>query len=348
VRTFTVGFENPAFNEAPFAAAVARHLGTDHTELTVTETEAREVIPLLPDMYDEPFADSSQLPTHLVCKAARADVTVALSGDAGDELFGGYNRYFWGPRIWRRLDWMPHPLRRGLGRAISAVPVAAWDRIGILAGGRVTRPGDKAHRLAAGLRDVRTMDDLYRSLVSEWPGEQMVIGLNGAGRTTLDDPLPEALAEDAAARMMAQDMRTYLPDDILCKVDRAAMAISLETRVPFLDPDVLAVSARLPSQMKIRDGQGKWVLRQILYRHAPRELIERPKAGFGIPVGDWLRGPLRPWAEELLRVDNLERDGLLGAPPIRKVWDEHLSGRRDWTHRLWTILMLQAWRARQG
>jgi asparagine synthase (glutamine-hydrolysing) len=346
VRTFTIGFENPSFNEAPFAAAVARHLGTDHTELTVTETEAREVIPLLPEMYDEPFADSSQIPTYLVCKAARSDVTVALSGDAGDELFGGYNRYFWGPRIWRQLDWMPLQLRRGLGRAIGTVPVAAWDRIGTMTGGRVTRPGDKAHRLAARLSDVRTMDDLYRSLVSEWPGERMVTGLGSVGQTMLDDPLPEALGNDAAARMMVQDMRSYLPDDILCKVDRAAMAVSLETRVPFLDPDVLAVAARLPAEMKIREGKGKWALRQILYRHVPRELIERPKTGFGIPVGDWLRGPLRGWAEDLLSEENLRRDGLIDPAPVRQAWAEHLSGRRDWSNRLWIVLMLMAWRAR--
>lgn len=347
VRTFTVGFENPAFNEAPFAASVAKHLGTIHTELTVTETEAREVIPLLPEMYDEPFADPSQIPTHLVCKAARTNVTVALSGDGGDELFGGYNRYFWGPRIWRRLDLMPHPLRRGLGRAIAMLPVTAWDRLGAMTGGRVTRPGHKAHRLAARLQDARTIDDLYRSLVSEWPGERMVSGLGTVGQTLLDDPLPEALADDAAGRMMMQDMRTYLPDDILCKVDRAAMAISLETRVPFLDPDVLTVSARLPTQMKIRNGQGKWALRQILYQHVPRELIERPKTGFGIPVGDWLRGPLRDWAKDLLSPERLAEDGLFNPDIIRQTWSEHLSGRRDWTTRLWTILMFQAWKAAQ-
>lgn len=345
VQTFTVGFENPTFNEAPFAAAVARHLGTDHTELTVTETEAREMIPLLPDIYDEPFADSSMIPTYLVCKAARQTITVALSGDAGDELFGGYNRYFWGPRIWRRLDWMPLPMRRGLGCAVAAVPVKAWDRLGVLIGGRVIRPGDKAHRLAARLRDVQTMDDLYRSLVSEWPGEQMVPGLGNAVNTLLDDLLPTILDGDAAARMMAQDMRTYLPDDILCKVDRASMAVSLETRVPFLDPDVLAASARLPIQMKIREDKGKWALRQILYRYVPRDLIERPKAGFGIPVGDWLRGPLRDWADDLLSEEKLRRDGLIDPAPVRRAWIEHLSGRYDWTHRLWIILMLQAWLA---
>lgn len=345
VRTFTVGFENAAFNEAPFAADVARHLGTQHSELTVTETEAREVIPLLPHMYDEPFADSSQIPTHLVCKAARADVTVALSGDAGDELFGGYNRYFWGPRIWNKLDWMPHRLRRGLGTAIQTVPIPAWDGMGVFAGGLVSRPGDKAHRLAARLRDVRTLDDLYRSLVSEWPGETMVGGVASPGASILDDPLPASLGNDAAARMMAQDMRTYLPDDILCKVDRAAMAISLETRVPFLDPDVIAASARLPMPMKIRDGQGKWALRQILYRHVPRELIERPKTGFSVPIGEWLRGPLRGWAEDILSEEALRRDGLIDPVPVRQAWREHLDGRRDWTSRLWIILMLQAWRS---
>lgn len=348
VRSFTVGFENPAFNEAPFAAAVARHLGTEHTELTVTEAEARAVIPSLPDMYDEPFADSSQIPTHLVCKAARGAVTVALSGDAGDELFGGYNRYFWGPRIWRRLDWLPYALRRPLGRAIAAVPISVWDRVGALAGAGLSRPGDKAHRLAARLRDVRTMDDLYRSLVSEWAGQRLVLSGVDAGETTLDDPLPSLLRQDAAGRMMAQDMRTYLPDDILCKVDRASMAVSLETRAPFLDPGVLEVSARLPAHMKIRGGAGKWALRQVLYRHVPQALIDRPKTGFGIPIGDWLRGPLRGWAEDLLSKAALRSDGLIEPGPVRQAWAEHLSGRRDWTPKLWIVLMLMAWRRREA
>ncbi|BCX13128.1 MAG: asparagine synthetase B [Thermosynechococcus sp.] len=346
IRTFTVAFENPAFNEAPFAAAVARYLGTDHTELIVTETQASDVIPLLPEMYDEPFADSSQIPTHLVCRAARSHVTVALSGDGGDELFGGYNRYFWRRHIWSKVSWIPYPLRRGIGRAITAVPIASWERLGALAGRPVSRLGDKAHRLAERLDSVQTMDNLYCSLVSEWPGERLVIGLDHTAPTLLDDPLPAAVAQDAVARMMVQDMRTYLPDDILCKVDRAAMAISLETRAPFLDPDVLAVSARLPMRMKLRNSKGKWALRQILYRYVPPALIERPKTGFGIPIGEWLRGPLRGWAEELLSEDALRRDGLIDPIPVRQAWTEHLSGQRDWTHRLWIILMWQAWRER--
>ena len=350
VQTFTVGFENPSFNEAPHAAAVAHHLGTQHTELLVTEKEAREVIPSLPELYDEPFADSSQIPTHFVCSAARKRVTVALSGDGGDELFGGYNRYFWGPRVWNRIDWMPMSARQALGGMISTVPVALWNKLGLLGSGRfaVSRLGDKAHRLAARLAYVRNPDDLYRSLVSEWPGAAMVPGIERDPRSILDDPLPAALNDDPVGRMMAQDLRSYLPDDILCKVDRAAMGVSLETRVPFLDPEVLHIAMRLPALLKFRNGQGKWALRQILYRHVPRELIERPKAGFGIPVGEWLRGPLKHWASDLLSPTALASGRLLHPAPITKVWAEHLAGDRDWTQKLWIILMLQSWRFAQA
>ena len=346
VQTFTIGFEEVAFDESQHAAAVARRLGTDHTSLRVTAAEARAVIPNLPQLYDEPFADSSQIPTYIVSRLARSRVTVALSGDGGDELFGGYNRYFWGPRIWRRVEWMPPNLRRRLGYLISAIPMAAWDKLGQLAPGglAVSRPGDKAHKLAVRLRGVDSYDDLYRSLISEWPGRSMVLGLKQEPSSILDDPLPEALADNPIARMMAQDMRSYLPDDILCKVDRAAMGVSLETRVPFLDPEVIALASRLPQSMKIRNGLGKWALRQVLHRYVPRELIERPKTGFGIPVGEWLRGELREWAEDLLTVPALEQDGLIDAAPVRQAWSEHISGRRDWTHRLWIILMWQAWR----
>lgn len=350
IQTFTVGFEDAGFDESPHAAAVAHHLGTNHTKLMVTDADAREVIPHLPDLYDEPFADSSQIPTHLVCRAARQSVTVALSGDAGDELFGGYNRYFWGPKVWDRLQRIPLPLRRILGAAITAVPVTGWDLTGRLHNSLrpgldgIENAGDKAHRLAARLRHVRNMDDLYRSLVSEWTDPAALVRGAVEPSSLLDDPLPALLNDDPVARMMAQDMRSYLPDDILCKVDRAAMGVSLETRVPFLDPEVIALSTRLPMSMKIRSGTGKWALRQILYCHVPRELIERPKTGFGIPIGDWLHGPLRDWAEDLLSEKKLAAGGLLDPAPIRQAWVEHLSGRRDWTHRLWTILMLQAWR----
>ena len=351
VQTFTIGFDEAAFDESPHAAEVARHLGADHVKLRVSDADAREVIPDLPRLYDEPFADSSQIPTHLVCRAARRKVTVALSGDGGDELFGGYNRYFWGPRVWNRFERLPHPLRRVLGQAISAISLPLWDTAGLAyarlrpgtAG--VSRLGDKAHRLGDRLRYVKTNDDLYRSLVSEWPLESGVLaGISAEPLSQLDDPLPESGAEDPALRMMAQDMRSYLPDDILCKVDRAAMGVSLETRTPFLDPAVIALSTRLPIRMKIRGGVGKWALRQVLYQYVPRKIIDRPKAGFSIPVGQWLRGPLRDWAEDMLSRDRLGADGLLNPDVVRQTWAEHLSGRRDWTVRLWAVLMFQAWR----
>ncbi len=350
VKTFTVGFEEAGFDESPYARAVAQHLGTDHAELFVTAVEARSVIADLPAMYDEPFADSSQIPTHLVCRAARQQVTVVLSGDAGDELFGGYNRYFWGPRIWAKLAWMPYPVRQALGAAISAVPVAGWDALSrpvnaLLPGGRgIAQAGDKAHNLAARLANVRDLDDLYLSLVTEWQDPASVVrGGAGLPRSVAihDFTVPENL--DPVERMMYRDSMTYLPDDILCKVDRAAMAVSLETRVPFLDHRVAELAWQLPLSMKIRGGQGKWALRQVLYRHVPKELIDRPKAGFGIPVGQWLRGPLRPWAESLLDEKRLQAEGYFYPAPIRQKWAEHLAGQRDHTASLWAVLMFQSW-----
>jgi len=355
VQTFTIGFEDAAFDESPHAAAVARHLRTDHTKLLVTDRDALEVITNLPHLYDEPFADSSQIPTHLVCRAARQSVTVALSGDGGDELFGGYNRYSWGPRIWDRFAPLPFPLRRGIGLAIRAVPPRAWDLGGQIY--RVMRPGlfnssnlgDKVHRLGHRLQTVKTIDDLYRSLTSEWSLSSGVLNnMCSVPSSQLDDPMPECGVDDPAMRMMLQDMRSYLPDDILCKVDRAAMGVSLETRAPFLDPDVIKLSARLPMHMKIREGQGKWALRQVLYQHVPQKIIDRPKAGFAIPIGSWLRGPLREWAEELLSYERLIEDGVFNANLIRKTWAEHLSGSSDWTPRLWSILMFQAWKEVQS
>lgn len=345
VQTFTIGFEEAGFNEAVYAKDVAKHLGTDHTELYVSAQQSLDVIPKLPQLYCEPFADSSQIPTHLVAKMARQHVTVSLSGDAGDELFGGYNRYFWGKKIWNRLSWLPPAARRGLGSAIHRVPVTTWDALGTVVPGKqqVARLGDKAHKLAHRLKNVNSLDDLYRSLVSEWPADSGVVV--GAKRlpTRLDDGGVVAGIIESEHRMMLWDSLTYLPDDILCKVDRAAMGVSLETRVPFLDHRVAELAWRLPLGMKIRDGQGKWALRQVLYRHVPRELIERPKAGFAIPIGQWLLGPLRDWAEALLAPDRLRVQGLLNVELISTVWRQHLAGTHDWTPRLWAVLMLQAW-----
>jgi asparagine synthase (glutamine-hydrolysing) len=361
VKTFTVGFEEAGFDESPYARAVAKYLGTDHAELFVSSAEAQAVIAQLPAMYDEPFADSSQIPTHLVCRAARQHVTVALSGDAGDELFGGYTRYFWGPRIWAKLAWLPYPVRQALGVAISAMPIAGWNALSrpinalLPGGGGIAHAGDKAHNLSARLRGVRNLDDLYLSLVSEWQDPaQVVRGDNSCTvvepSNVLADPLPEGDLTDltnSPLRMMYRDSMTYLPDDILCKVDRAAMAASLETRVPFLDHRVAGLAWQLPIHMKIRGGQGKWALRQVLYKHVPRELIDRPKAGFGIPVGQWLRGPLRPWAESLLDQNRLNAEGYFYPTPIRKKWVEHLAGQRDHTASLWAVLMFQAWLEQQ-
>ena len=345
VQTFTVGFDEADFDESPHALAVARHLGTEHHELRITADDARSVIPLLPQLYDEPFADSSQIPTYLVCQAARQNVTVALSGDAGDELFGGYNRYFWAERVWNRIAWLPPSLRQTLGTVLQQLPTERWDRLGrMLPGGLgIARLGDKAHKMAHRMKTVQSLDDLYRSLVTEWPEDVALV--KGATRlpTKLDDISLVVGISEAEHRMMLWDSLTYLPDDILTKVDRAAMGVSLETRVPFLDHRVAELAWRLPLNMKIRGGEGKWALRQVLYKYVPRELIERPKAGFGIPVGQWLRGPLRDWAEALLDEQRLEREGYLKSAPIREIWRQHLNGRHDWTVRLWTVLMFQAW-----
>jgi len=345
VQTFTVGFDEVGFDEAPYALKVAQHIGTDHHELRVTSADALSVISRLPEYYDEPFSDSSQIPTHLICQAARKQVTVALSGDAGDELFGGYNRYFWSQRVWRWVGWLPLPLRQALGTAIHRMPVSSWDLLGqsIFRASGVVQIGDKAHKLAHRLQTVARSDDLYRSLITEWPQDSRLVW--GARRlsTRLDDANLVAGLREPEHRMMLWDTLTYLPDDILTKVDRAAMSVSLETRVPFLDHLVFQLAWRLPLDMKIRQGRGKWALRQVLYKYVPRELVERPKTGFGIPVGRWLRGPLRDWAENLLQEGRLAREGYFDPRPICETWKQHLSGRFDHTTRLWGVLMFQAW-----
>ena len=359
VRTFSIGFHEEGYNEAEHAKAVAKHLGTDHTEMYVTPEQALAVMPKLPTLYSEPFADSSQIPTFLVSQLARQHVTVSLSGDAGDELFGGYNRYAWGPHIWQRLGGWPHPMRSALASGLRAVAPTSWDRL--LGHAGIVRPGEKLHKLGRVLQHSRSMDELYTRLVTEWQDPAEVVkGVDAAGRDcraslgmTAAGPSLSGSADDhadqvpphlcAAERMMYRDSVGYLPDDILCKVDRAAMACSLETRVPFLDHRVAELAWRLPMDMKIRGHTSKWALRQVLYQYVPRELIERPKAGFAIPIGQWLRGPLRAWAEELLTEHRLLAEGYLHPAPIRQVWAEHLKGSRDHTHKLWAVLMFQAW-----
>ncbi|MCD9047152.1 asparagine synthase (glutamine-hydrolyzing) [Luteimonas sp. MHLX1A] len=350
VRTFTIGFEEGEYDEATHARAVAAHLGTEHTELRLSGADALALVPQMPAMYDEPFADSSQLPTHLVMKLARQHVTVALSGDAGDELFGGYNRYFLGPKTWDGIRRLPPAFRRALGAALTAVPAPTVNRLfGPLAGRRgIALPGDKAHKLGARLRHVRSIDDLYVSLVSEWPDPAGMVGAGNLPPNLLDDRARWPKLHDPVARMMALDGLTYLPDDILVKVDRASMAVSLETRAPFLDRDVIEFAWSLPMHMKLRGGKGKWLLRQLVDRHVPRALMERPKMGFGIPLDQWLRGPLREWGEALLAEDRLKREGYLDPAPVRATWLRHQRGEGSFGYRLWSVLMFQAWLEQEG
>ena len=348
VRTFTIGFDEAGYDEARAAAAVARVLGTEHTEFRVTPWQARDVIPQLPRIYDEPFADSSQIPTFLVSELARRHVTVALSGDGGDEVFGGYLRYQFLPSALRRVAPLPAPVRRGLGASLEALDPATWDRaFGVAAAvlprsARQVRPGEKLHKLARVLAS-GTADEAYLRTVSLWrdPAD-LVIGGRDPGPTW--DPVAVArLFPDPLDRLMALDTITYLPDDILVKVDRATMAASLEARAPLLDHRVLAWAWRQPQTFKIADGRGKWLLRRVLERHVPRELFERPKMGFAIPVGEWLRGPLRPWAESLLDASRLRREALLQPEPVAAVWREHLAGRGTHESKLWAVLMFEAW-----
>jgi len=344
VKTFTIGFGEADYDESRESQRVAAHLGTEHHALQVTPQEAMDVIPGLPHMYDEPFGDSSQIPTHLVCRAARSQVTVALSGDGGDELFGGYNRYLWAPRVWRKVAWLPFAARQALGAGLGNVAWAS-EHAGV-SHRSVRRPAEKLRKLASAMHGVRSLDDLYRNLVSCWPPSSGLLAPGAAGTPGAGDWLPAQPprgTEDARERMMYWDAMTYLSDDILCKVDRAAMAISLETRAPFLDVGVAELAWQLPVHMKVRGGQTKWALRQVLYKHVPRDLIERPKTGFSIPLGAWLRGPLRAWAEELLDERRLTAQGFLRPGPIRSAWSQHLDGNRDWSQRLWCVLMFQAW-----
>lgn len=343
VRTFTIGFEEPDYDEAAHAKAVARRLGTEHTELYVSAGEARDVLPRLPDLFDEPFADHSQIPTFLLAGMARRDVTVALSGDGGDELFGGYEHYFSTPRMWRSLSRMPTSLRRTAALftpVLGGLPARMLRRLP-MGQGRCWTPGKvrKAVRLARSW----TPEDLHYRRLSQWSNPSATVLGASDPRTVLNQPATWPDAAEPAARLMAVDALSYLPDDILVKVDRAAMGVSLENRAPFLDHHVVEFVWRLPLSFKLRNGLGKWVLRQVLYRHVPKDLVERPKAGFGVPLAAWLRGPLRDWAEALLDERRLRQDGFFDPRPIRRKWNEHLGGGESWEGHLWSVLMFQTW-----
>jgi len=352
VKTFTIGFHEAGFNEAEHAKEVAAHLGTDHTELYVTPREAQDVIPKLPEMYDEPFADSSQIPTFLVSQLARRDVTVSLSGDGGDELFGGYNRYFWAETLWRKIGWVPAPGRQAISKILTSAAPQTWQRLFDMAKPvmptrlRQERAGEKLHKLAQ-ILTTNGQEALYMRLLSHWTEPTDIVLGSSEPTTTLTDPVRWAQLESFTARMMYLDTVTYLPDDILTKVDRASMAVSLEARVPLLDHRAVEFAWRLPLHMKVRDGQGKWALRQVLERYVPRKLFDRPKMGFGVPIDTWLRGPLRDWAEALLDESRLRREGFFDPAPIRRLWSEHLSGRANWQYHLWDVLVFQAWHEAQ-
>lgn len=351
VKTFTIGFHEDGYNEAAHAKRVANHLGTDHTELYVTSQEAMNVIPLLPRIYDEPFADPSQIPTYLVSRLARQSVTVSLSGDGGDELFGGYNRYFRTNAIWNSMKWAPRVVRSMAARFIYSVPPARIDRMyrwikpAIPPRKRFLAVGDKAHKFA-GFLDCENSEAIYLRALSYWTPSEVVLGCQEP-ETVRQCVHDSAWLPGVEERMMLTDLLNYLPDDILTKVDRASMAVSLEARVPVIDHRVVEFAWRLPLHFKIRNGVSKWVLRQVLYKYVPRNLIERPKMGFGVPIDTWLRRPLREWAEDMLSADSLRRSGFLNIQSIRKKWEGHVSGIRNWQYALWTVLVFQAWYSRQ-
>lgn len=348
VKTFTIGSSNSQYDESAHAKAVARHLGTDHTELILEPTDGLSVIPDLPTMYCEPFADSSQIPTFLVSKLASRQVKVALTGDGGDEVFGGYNRYLDARAVWSRIARLPAPLRRAAAAGLTAVPPRTWDSLFESSSKVLPKrlhlkaPGDKAHKLA-GVLHTASATNFYRQLTSHWDDPASVVLGGVEPPTIITDRRQWPETSDFVEWMMAMDTLTYLTDDILVKVDRAAMAVSLESRVPMLDPSVVELAWRMPLDKKVRAGEGKWLLRQVLYRYVPKTLIERPKMGFDFPLDSWLRGPLRDWAELLLNEERLRREGYFRPEIVRGMWSDHLGGKRNRQHQLWTILMFQAW-----
>lgn len=343
IKTFSIGFSENQYNEAIFAKAVAEHLKTDHTELIVSPEMAMSVISEMSFLYDEPFADSSQIPTYLVSRLAREKVIVSLSGDGGDELFGGYNRYFWAPKIWKRIRWMPLSLRRLMKKFVYSFSPASWNAVCLffmkLLPSKIqfSLPCDKIYKFA-NLLDTKNQEEIFNQLISIYhDANHLVLGDN------LQVFSQKNSVKDFAHSMMLSDLKHYLPDDILTKVDRASMGVSLEARVPLLDHRVVEFALSLPLHAKIFQGQGKKILRDILYQYVPKKLVERPKMGFAIPIGEWLKGPLKKWSEALLSVDRLKKEGYLNADHVQKLWKEHLSGKRDWCSILWAILMFEMW-----
>lgn len=353
VQTFTIGFHEPRYNEAENAKAVAQHLGTVHTELYVRPEEAMAVIPRLATLYDEPFADSSQIPTFLISELARRHVTVSLSGDGGDELFAGYDRYFWGASIWKKISPLPIGLRKLGARGLKTLSPDVWESIFrclhpfLPDRMKMRNPGGKLERLAT-LFMTESPEALYLNLLSHWKTPASIVYGASEPKTVLTDKSQWANLPELVQRMMYLDTMSYLPDDILVKVDRASMGVSLEARVPFLDHRVVEFASQVPLSMKIRDRKPKWLLRQLLHRYVPQALVERPKMGFGVPIDVWLRGPLREWAENLLDEKKLTDQAIFNPLPIRELWTEHISGKQNWHYYLWDILMFQAWLEETG
>jgi len=345
IKTFTIGFNNSSYDESHFALNVAKHLKTTHSKITVTENDALDLIPKLASIYDEPFSDSSQIPTYFVCKSAKNHVSVALSGDGADELFGGYNRYISSKAIWEKVSWIPRFVRLGIGWLILHIPPIFLDQIGnffikLIHGSRIPLLGKKVHKLGFGILYSKNLFEFCKSFTFTW--EKPSILIKGETRGDLEES-KQSITEDPISNIMHIDSETYLPDDILCKVDRASMACSLETRAPYLDPEVIEVATRIPLDLKIYSGLGKQTLRGILDKYVPNELINRPKAGFAVPIGEWLRGPLKLWAEKLLSKELIINQGYLNYEIINKIWNKHQSGKYDFTEKLWSILIFQLW-----
>ena len=343
VNTFTIGFNSKEFDESKHAEMVSNHLGTYHFNKLVTEKDALDVIPNLPDIYDEPFADSSQIPTYLVSKFAKEKVTVALSGDAGDELFGGYNRYIFSQKMFKNITKTPNSIKKLMSKMMFSLSEENWNFIlGGLMRNRHSNIGHKIHK-TANIVSSKSINDLHFKLISQIQNPSDWLIDSNEYETVFNDNEDRFKELDSVETMMAYDLISYLPTDILTKVDRAAMSVSLETRVPFLDPDVIQFAASIPMEFKIRNGVTKWLLREVLYKHVPKDLIERPKMGFAVPLAEWLRGPLKDWAESLLDEKRLHQEGFFNVEFVRDKWSEHISGRRNWSHQLWNVLMFQAW-----